>query len=100
MRSNATLEDKKIEVRQKQWWSAADGRVRPTHMDVHGEIIDADEPFQVGDYEMMRPGDESLGAGPEEIVNCRCAVLYLTSEGPSGGGLPGGEGAEEEADEG
>lgn len=30
----------------------------------------------VGDSRMMRPGDSSLGAGPEEIINCRCSVLY------------------------
>ena len=28
--------------------------------------------------QMMRPGDQSLGAGPEEVINCRCALLYAT----------------------
>lgn len=33
---------------------------------------------QVGDALMMRPGDQSLVAGPEEVIACRCSVLYQT----------------------
>jgi hypothetical protein len=47
---------------------------------VHGETIDYDQPFTVGSSEMMRPGDGSRGAGAEEIVNCRCSVLFHTAE--------------------
>lgn len=76
----ATLAYKKIEVRRKQWWSAHDNRVRDTHKDpsVDGVSIPYDEAFTVGAYKMMRPGDASLGAGPEEIINCRCSLLFLT----------------------
>lgn len=73
-----TLKYKRIRVRTKQWWSAQDTRVRPTHALAHGQKVPKDEPFEVGDYQMMRPGDSSLGAGAEEIVNCRCAMLQFT----------------------
>lgn len=73
---DATLAHKQIKVRSKTWWSASDKRVRPSHQEAHGQTVDYDQPFSVGDSQMMRPGDSSLGAGAEEIVNCRCAVLF------------------------
>jgi SPP1 gp7 family putative phage head morphogenesis protein len=75
---DATLQYKNIVVKTKTWWSAADSRVRDSHREVHGETIDYDQPFTVGDSQMMRPGDGSMGAGPEEIVNCRCSILFHT----------------------
>lgn len=66
------------ETMQKEWLSADDDRVRESHRNAHGQRVAFDEPFQVGDTMMMRPGDDSLGAGAEEIVNCRCAILYHT----------------------
>ena len=75
---DATLQFKKIKVKRKTWWSAQDKRVRQSHIDVHGTTVDFDKPFEVGGVQMMRPGDQSLGAGPEEVINCRCALLYAT----------------------
>ena len=54
----------------KQWDSTLDGRTRPSHQRVDGEIRELDEPFSNG---LMFPGDPSGGAG--EVVNCRCALL-------------------------
>lgn len=54
----------------KQWDSTLDGRTRPSHQKVDGEIRELDEPFSNG---LMFPGDPSGGAG--EVVNCRCALL-------------------------
>lgn len=54
----------------KQWDSTLDGRTRPSHQNVDGEIRELDEPFSNG---LMFPGDPSGGAG--EVVNCRCALL-------------------------
>lgn len=65
-----TLKFKNVAVTQKTWWTAQDDRVRESHADVHGETIAFDDAFEVGDSQMMYPGDESLGAGPEEIINC------------------------------
>jgi len=73
---DAALAYKKIKVRTKTWWSAQDKRVRDTHREAHGQTVDYDQPFTVGGAAMMRPGDDSMGAGPQEIINCRCAVLF------------------------
>lgn len=62
---------------KKKWISFGDERVRMDHVDVDGEVVDIYKPFHVGGYLMMFPKDDSLGAGLEEIVNCRCSVEYL-----------------------
>ncbi len=62
---------------KKKWISYRDDRVRTDHADVDGAVIGIEQPFHVGDYMMMYPKDDSLGAGLEEIVNCRCSVEYL-----------------------
>lgn len=54
----------------KQWDATLDGKTRPSHRMVDGEIKELDEPFSNG---LMKPGDS--GAPAEEVVNCRCALL-------------------------
>src|SRR5262245_2211236 len=73
---DATLQFKNLQVRTKTWWSAQDRRVRDSHADADGQTVAHDQAFTVGGALMLRPGDSSMGAGPEEIVNCRCAVLF------------------------
>lgn len=66
---------------KKRWTSYKDERVRADHADVDGQVVEINRPFHVGEYMMMYPKDDSLGAGLEEIVNCRCSVEYLYSTG-------------------
>lgn len=60
----------------KTWHTQGDERVRQTHIPLDGETVPIDQPFQVGDYLMNYPRDDSLGAGLEEIANCRCSLEY------------------------
>ena len=60
----------------KTWVAILDKRTRDTHAEIDGTTLPIAEPFMVGDSLMMYPMDESLGADPEEIVNCRCHVEY------------------------
>lgn len=56
----------------KQWDSTLDGKTRPTHRKLDGQIRELDEPFEVGGHKAMHPA----GFGrPEEDINCRCALL-------------------------
>lgn len=65
---------------KKRWKSYRDEKVRADHADVDGQVVEINRPFRVGEYMMMYPKDDSLGAGLEEIVNCRCSVEYLKSD--------------------
>ena len=67
---------------QKMWVTFADDRVRPTHDEIALETIPIDDYFQVGDAIMLYPKDvtSELSTGalhPEEVVNCRCKLLYI-----------------------
>jgi SPP1 gp7 family putative phage head morphogenesis protein len=75
----AALKYKNIKIGSKTWVAINDSRTRPSHSAVGGTTVPFDQPFSVGGALMMRPGDASLGAGAEEIVNCRCSILYQSA---------------------
>lgn len=58
---------------RKTWEDAGDSRVRHSHEELDGTTVAFNRPFvsTLGNR-MMYPGDVSLGAGAEDIVNCRC----------------------------
>ena len=51
------------------------GAARTTHVEASMQIRDLDEPYLVGGFQMMRPGDSSLGAPAAEVINCRCGEI-------------------------
>jgi len=66
-------------VEERQWLAAPDAR--PTHQEASGQVRKLDEPFEVGEAELMFPGDPDGGADyPEEVVNCRCVLLTKVRE--------------------
>jgi uncharacterized protein with gpF-like domain len=62
---------------KKIWSATGDDRTRDDHMEMDGQEVGVDEAFETpgGDF-LMFPGDSSLGAPPEQVANCRCAVEY------------------------
>lgn len=58
----------------KTWKAHRDELTRPTHAEADGQTVPINEPFVVGGYRMMFPGDTSLGAPAQEIVRCRCII--------------------------
>lgn len=61
----------------KVWRSAGDLRVRHTHRSLNAESVRFTEAFRSPSGALMRfPMDTSLGAGPQEIVGCRCDCEY------------------------
>ncbi len=67
-------------VQWKQWLTSGNDNVRPTHAAAEGQTRRIAEPFTVGGASLMFPGDGSLGAGPEETINCHCVSVAV--EGP------------------
>lgn len=65
---------------RKTWLSLGDEFVRDSHADADGQTVDDDEAFDVGDSQLQWPGDISMGAPAEEVINCRCALLWDTAE--------------------
>jgi len=62
-----------------EWQATLDGRTRHEHRLMHGQRRDVDEPFKVGDFEIMWPA-QSHGPGSSDIPqsmiwNCRCTLL-------------------------
>src|SRR5690606_5073977 len=68
------------DVPNKQWIATVDGLTRETHSATDLEIVPNGQPFLVGGYPMNHPGDGSLGAPAEEIVNCRCCATGTFEE--------------------
>jgi len=60
--------------RYKVWLSMEDSKVRPTHVRADGQARPITEPFLVGGYRMMHPGDPS--GSIKETANCRCTMLF------------------------
>lgn len=56
----------------KQWDATLDGRTRPHHRQLDGQIRELDEPFEVDGMKPMYPS--GFGKASEDI-NCRCALL-------------------------
>ena len=57
------------------WLSQEDERVRPTHAKADKQTVPINEPFTVGEYYLMFPGDDSLGAPAKETIMCRCVEV-------------------------
>lgn len=66
---------------KKYWSTTRDGRTRDTHAAMQGQEVGIDEPFvSPSGAQLMYPGDSSLGAGPAEVIQCRCYHGYRISQ--------------------
>ena len=67
---------------KRRWVCTKDARTRFSHGMADGQIVvGTKEPFTVGGYKMMFPGDRSLGAPGHEIYNCRCTTRTVEKDG-------------------
>lgn len=58
----------------KEWVATEDSHTRPTHHAADGQRVDLAAHFDVGGGMLLFPGDPS--GPPEEVINCRCTVVY------------------------
>ncbi|WKW87053.1 hypothetical protein SEA_NICOLE72_16 [Microbacterium phage Nicole72] len=57
----------------KQWVTRRDERVRHAHAAADGQRVPVGEPFMIGGYPAMHPGDRNLPASLS--INCRCVTI-------------------------
>jgi len=62
---------------EKQWHAILDSVTRDSHALADLQIVDADEPYIVMSEKLMYPGDTSLGASLENVINCRCSSVPI-----------------------
>jgi hypothetical protein len=62
---------------RKAWSHSGSRNPREAHIEMDGQEVGLDEAFQSpSGAQLLHPGDTSLGAGPEDIVNCGCIAEY------------------------
>ena len=61
----------------KQWISILDNVTRDAHVEADGQVVPFDQPYVVMGQNLMYPGDQSLGATIENIINCRCSSIIM-----------------------
>lgn len=62
---------------EKEWRDRNDEKVRNSHRYMRGRRVGLGQPFQTSSGALLRfPGDSSLGAGWDELSNCRCICIY------------------------
>lgn len=64
----------------KEWVATLDKNTRTSHQEADGKRVKPNEPFHLPGGDLMFPGDGSLGAGGEELYNCRCCMVSYLPE--------------------
>lgn len=64
--------DKKL---KKAWVSAQDEKVRDSHQELDGNVVDVDDEFKAN---LKYPRDPA--GAPEEVINCRCTTITFFEE--------------------
>jgi len=66
-----------VVLAKKQWSAILDERTRLWHAEADGQIKDFNEPYIVNGELLMYPSDDSFGASPNNIINCRCSSTII-----------------------
>lgn len=65
---------------EKEWIDTHDNRTRLTHRIAGGQRVPLTQPFTVGGFPLMFPGDPA--GPPGEVINCRCGLGFHFAGGP------------------
>ncbi len=60
----------------QEFIATRDERTRDDHSEADGQIVAMGQPFDVGGESLLYPGDPA--GSPENVINCRCTVAFLT----------------------
>lgn len=70
---------------EKEWVHGHSASPRLDHLQMDGIRVSMNEPFILpGNVQMMYPGDDSMGAGAEDVINCTCTYVYVPKRDESG----------------
>lgn len=58
---------------RKRWLATDDRRTRPDHRHADGQLVSLRQPFMVGGWPLMYPGDPT--GPPEQVIWCRCSLV-------------------------
>ncbi len=64
----------------KEWVTVGDENVRDSHVLADSQTRDVSKPYSVGSQLLRYPGDTSLGATAENVINCRCSSYVPPSD--------------------
>lgn len=73
MNGGAEKAYKQAGVKKKEWLASLDGETRDAHAAANGQVVEIDQPFNVGGEMLTAPGDP--GGSAAQTINCRCTVL-------------------------
>jgi len=59
-------------IQTTTWITSGSGRERAWHLAAHGQTVGIDEAYFVNGEKLLHPGDESMGASANNIINCQC----------------------------
>lgn len=62
---------------QKMWMTILDGRERASHNQANGQKQSINSVYIVQGQQLMYPGDISLGATSDNVINCRCSSIII-----------------------
>lgn len=62
---------------EKTWVTMQDNKVRESHEMANFQTVPISQPYIVGGYSLMYPGDTSMGAPLKEVSGCRCHSVNL-----------------------
>lgn len=66
-------------VEFKKWLHGATSKVpRPDHVEIDGLVMPINEPYPVGDPQLMYPHDGN--GSPEDVINCSCISVPATAD--------------------
>lgn len=69
------FDEESDEELERVWLATSDTRTRPNHREADGQRVPVDQPFTVGGFPLMFPGDPT--GPPQERINCRCSTLLV-----------------------
>lgn len=71
----AAFDEETDDEMERMWLSTVDQRTRPTHVAADMQRVGVTDPFMVGGFPLMFPGDPTGPAA--EVIQCRCTTLLL-----------------------